>query len=115
VIHLADAETVYTDRMKRVIAEENPTLLAYDENKWANGLAYGEQSAEDAATIVELLRRQLGRVLVKLSPEAFERTGQHTETGRKTLVQLIDGANRHLDHHLKFIHAKRAAMGKEMW
>ena len=35
VIHLMDSDLVTTDRMKRVIAEDNPTLLAYDEEKFA--------------------------------------------------------------------------------
>lgn len=30
--HLLDSDLVYADRMKRVIAEEEPTLLAFDEN-----------------------------------------------------------------------------------
>jgi len=31
------------------------------------------------------------------------------------LRDLIDAAISHLDHHMKFIHAKRIKMGKEMW
>src|SRR6476620_7803282 len=66
VCHLQDSEIVYTDRMKRIIAEESPTLLAYDENKWAANLRYEDQSAEDAVALVEGARRQLGRTLAKL-------------------------------------------------
>ena len=115
VIHLSDCEQVYADRVKRVIAEDNATLLAFDENRWAKNLNYEEQLAADAVQLVELTRRQLGRVLAKLPDSAFERIGTHSEAGRKRLADLVEGANRHLDHHLKFIHAKRAAMGKEMW
>ena len=115
VMHLADCEGVHADRIKRVISEENPTLLAFDENKWAAALHYNEQSAEDAVKLVELIRKQLGIVLRKLPDSAFARSGTHSETGRKTLEALVRGATQHLEHHLKFIHAKRAAMGKEMW
>jgi DinB family protein len=115
VIHLADSEGVLADRIKRVIAEDNPMLLAFDENKWAGALAYQERSAEDAARLVELTRKQVGQVLHKLPDSAFARIGTHSETGKKTLADLITGAANHLEHHLKFIHAKRAAMGKEMW
>ena len=41
--------------------------------------------------------------------------GTHTEYGKRTLAQLVEGAVKHLDHHIGFIHKKRAAMGKEMW
>ena len=54
VLHLADSELVFLDRMKRVIAEEKPALLAFDENKWSAHLHYHDQSATEAATIVEL-------------------------------------------------------------
>jgi hypothetical protein len=115
VCHLQDSEMVYSDRMKRIIAEQNPTLLAYDENLWVKNLNYDDQSAEDAVALVEISRRQMGRLLMKLPTDVFGRAGNHSETGRKTLLDMIAGANKHLDHHLKFIHAKRAAMGKEMW
>lgn len=115
VLHLADCEQVYADRMKRIIAEENPTLQGFDQNKWVAGLFYEEQSAEDAVALVELTRRQMARVLRSLPEEAFERSGTHSEYGVRSLAQLVDGACKHLDHHLKFVHQKRAAMGKEMW
>jgi hypothetical protein len=115
VLHLMDCELVYADRIKRVIAEDNPSLLAFDENKWAKNLCYDEQLADDAVKLVELTRRQIGRTLTKLPDSAWQRSGMHSESGKKTLLNLIEGANKHLEHHLKFIHAKRAATGKEMW
>lgn len=115
VIHLADSELVVADRMKRVIADEKPQLAAYDENRWMEHLLCDEQSADDAILQVELTRRQLGRVLAKLPDDAWQRTGQHSERGPLSLRQLVEGEIKHFDHHVKFIHAKRAAMGKEMW
>lgn len=115
VIHLADCEQVYADRMKRVISEENPALQGFDQNKWVEGLHYQDQSAEDAVKLIELTRKQMTGILRALPPEAFERSGTHSEYGKRTLAQLVDGASKHLEHHLKFVHQKRAAMGKEMW
>jgi hypothetical protein len=114
-IHLADTEFVLADRIKRIIAEDNPTLLAFDETKWAAGLHYAEQSAEDAAAAVELNRRQLVRVLKALPEAAFQRHGTHSEAGRITLADVVKKAQDHMAHHVRFIHAKRAKMGKEMW
>jgi uncharacterized damage-inducible protein DinB len=115
VLHLADCEQVHADRMKRVIAEENPTLLAFDENKWAARLHYDEQSADDALKLVELTRKQMATVLRHLPEAAFSRAGTHNQAGRKTLADLIRTTIDHLEHHVGFIHAKRARMGKEMW
>jgi uncharacterized damage-inducible protein DinB len=109
IVHLADCEQVYADRIKR------PTLLAFDENKWAKNLAYDAQPTDDAVAILELTRRYMARMLTSLSESVFARSGTHTEAGKQTVADLIVKANNHLDHHLKFVHQKRAAMGKEMW
>ena len=39
------------------------------------------------------------------------RAGQHSEAGRKTLADLVATAVGHLDHHLRFLFAKRSALG----
>ena len=115
VIHIMDSDLIASDRMKRVIAEDNPTLIGYDENKFATNLFMEEQSAEDAVQIVNLNRQNFARVLRKLPDSAFQRAGMHNERGRVTCLDLLKTYAHHLDHHLSFIHAKRAAMGKEMW
>ena len=115
VIHLADAEAALADRMKRVIATDNPSLLAWDENKFAANLHYHEQDAQDAVKLVDLTRRQMARVLRKLPDAAFQRVGTHNEAGPLTLEKLVTTANSHLDHHLHFIHEKREKLGKSMW
>ena len=40
ICHLADFEIVYTDRIKRVIAEDQPTLFGGDPDLFAARLAY---------------------------------------------------------------------------
>lgn len=115
VIHLADAEMANADRIKRVIASDGPTLLAWDQDRFLAALFYDEQSVEDAVALVTLVRRQLGRVLAKLPPEAWHRSGHHSERGEQSLTRLVEGAIRHLDHHLHFINEKREKLGKLMW
>ena len=115
VIHTMDSDLVSIDRLKRMIAEDNPTLIGYDENKFAANLFYDEQPAADAVTLVELSRKTFARVLRKLPPSAFNRAGTHNERGRITVGDYLKATADHLDHHIKFIHDKRAYMGKEMW
>ena len=115
VLHLADTEQVLADRMKRIIAEDNPTLLAFDETRWTKHLEYHTQSAQDAAKMIELTRRQMARVLRALPDEAFERTGNHSQAGPIRLREIIDKSTKHLDHHLKFIIEKREKLGKILW
>ena len=115
VIHLMDSDLISIDRMKRIIAMENPSLIGYDENLFIKHLMPEEQSAEDAITILRLAFKNFARVLRKLPDEAFQRQGTHNERGPVTLGDYLKHMVGHMEHHLKFIHAKRAAMGKEMW
>jgi hypothetical protein len=112
VIHLCDAELAFSDRIRRIIAMDNPVLLAWDENRFTANLHYEDQSTEDALALIRITRRQIARILRKLPESAFARGGTHNERGPQTLEQVIGFDNWHLDHHLKFIAEKRAALGK---
>jgi hypothetical protein len=115
IVHLQDAESVAIHRMKQIIAEEKPPLLvAWSENEFVKDLAYDEQSAEDAARLVDIGRRQFARVLRKLPAEAWDRFGIHTERGKVTVREQLEMYNRHLDHHLKFVYEKREKLGKKI-
>jgi uncharacterized damage-inducible protein DinB len=112
VLHLADTEQVFADRMKRVIAEDNPTLLSFDENLWASHLNYDGQSAQDACALLGLTRRQMACILRALPDSAFDRKGMHSVAGAMTLGELVAKDVKHLEHHLKFIIEKRQKLGK---
>jgi len=112
VIHLQDADLVGVDRMKRLIAEENPLLIGYNETLFTQKLQYHEQSVAHAVTLFDLARKQLTVVLRTLSPEAFQRSGIHNEVGKVTLGTQIKKYNEHLEHHLSFIRKKRAMLGR---
>ena len=65
-----------------------------------------------ACELFRLNRLLTATVLRTLPDEAFERIGQHSETGQKTLKKLIQGYIDHLDGHLKHLHEKRKLLGK---
>ena len=112
VIHLADSDGIGIDRMKRMIAEERPLLIGYDETKFAQRLCYADQSAADAVELFDLNRRQFARVLRQLPRDAWARPGVHSERGLVTLGGALPHYVHHFEHHLKFIREKRAKLGK---
>lgn len=114
VIHMKDSDLISVDRMQRIIAEDNPLLLGYNETKFANSLAYDQQSAEVAVTLFDLNRKEFVKVLKTLPDAAFQRRGIHNERGEVKLGGMIEHMIKHLDHHLKFIHEKRAKLGKPL-
>jgi uncharacterized damage-inducible protein DinB len=111
VCHLSDFDPIIADRMKRVIAEDRPTLLGADENRFAAALAYHQRDVEEELVIIERTRQQLARILRTLPDAALERVGVHNERGPRTLEQLLTGATGHVTHHLQFILEKRKALG----
>ena len=115
VIHCVDSDLVSTDRLKRMIAEDNPTLIGYDENKFAQNLFYDAQPADQAIALLDANRKLFANVLLKLPESAWNRKGTHNERGTITVGGYLKSTVEHLEHHLKFIHAKRAHWGKEMW
>src|SRR5262245_15825931 len=52
VVHLLDCDLVYADRMKRIIAEENPVIVAFDENAWVARLGPQEMPVEEAVNLL---------------------------------------------------------------
>src|SRR4029079_15974311 len=71
VCHLADFDPILADRMKRILAEDNPALIGADEQRFAAALAYHERDAEEELTIIERTRSQMARILRTLPPSAL--------------------------------------------
>ncbi|HVT87596.1 MAG TPA: DinB family protein [Tepidisphaeraceae bacterium] len=113
ILHIMDSELIGADRMKRIIAEDNPLITWWDENRFAQHLGYEQQSVEDAVTLIEINRRQFARILRTLKPQAMARTGIHTQTGKITLESELNKYIWHLNHHLSFVHKKRELLPKK--
>ena len=109
--HLLDADLVLADRMKRVIAEEDPVLVAFDENAWIERLSAEAMRVEEAVNLFAANRHWMAQILRRCSEDDFARAGRHSEAGRQTLAEILSRVTNHLDHHLRFLYAKRANLG----
>jgi uncharacterized damage-inducible protein DinB len=114
MVHVMDSDLIWTDRTKRIIAEENPSLIGYDESKFTSALHYDLWSIEDVLTIFELNRRNFARVLRLIPDSALERKGMHSERGEIHLRDMVPHLIEHVEHHLKFIRQKRQLLGKAL-
>src|SRR5262249_11846227 len=111
VCHLGDSEQAWCHRMKRVIAEERPLLIGYDESRFTAALRYQDQSLEDEPALREGMRRQLARILKGLPESAWARTCVHSERGLMTLEEMLQAEVDHIPHHIRHINDKRTALG----
>ena len=111
VCHLVDSDQAWLHRMKRIIAEDKPLLIGYDERRFAAALGYHDRDIEEELALLENGRRQMGHVLRQLPAEAFSRTGIHSELGSVTLAECLRLEADHIPHHLRFIDEKRGVLG----
>jgi hypothetical protein len=112
VLHLLDCDLIASDRMKRIVAEDNPTLIGFDETAFARNLFYDELDAHLAADVFAKNRLLTAALLRRLPDAAFDRFGTHNERGRVTLADLVRTYTDHVPHHLRFVREKRALLGR---
>jgi hypothetical protein len=112
LIHLADSELVSTQRIKKVLAEEEPILFSVDQDAWADGLGYDQLDREQYLQLFKLLRSSLLPILKSLSPEQVERVGVYPDAGKFTIKQLLEYRVKHVQDHLSQIEQVRKAYQK---
>lgn len=110
VSHIADFELVYADRMKRVVAMNEPELLSGDPDVFAARLRYDQRDVKEELQLVEAVRRHAGRILRLLDEDDFKRNGRHSEDGPLSLETLLRRIARHIPHHVKLIEDKRKVL-----
>lgn len=107
--HLADSEIAGAMRFRQVIAEDDPVLQAYDQDAWAARLGYEKRKFSPAIELFRRLRLENHALLSSLPPEAFTRTGRHTESGPVTLLDLLRLYTEHVESHTRQILELRQA------
>ncbi len=110
VCHIADFEPVYADRIKRVLAENEPTFFGGDPEVFADHLAYDVRDIENELQLIEVVRQQMLAILADADAEDFDRVGHHSVDGPLTVRELLERITNHIPHHIQFIQMKRNAL-----
>jgi hypothetical protein len=109
VCHLADSEIVWAMRLRQVIAEDNPLIVAFDQDAWADRLDYSKRKLSPALETFRRTRAENYELLKDLPEEAYERTAQHNQRGPIALLDLLRIFVEHTEKHVQQIQAARAA------
>lgn len=107
IAHVADTEIVAAGRFRQVIAEDNPTLLSFDQNAWAERLDYARRKPKQSLESFRRLRAENYELLKGLDEAAYERAGRHTERGPLSLRQMLELFSNHAETHARQIEAIR--------
>ena len=107
--HLTDSEWVYGYRLRVILSEGDPAILGYRQDSWVASLHHNEREPSELLEIFRTLRVLNLAVWRELSPEAFERGGQHNERGPESLsvmLRMLAGHDlSHLDQISRYIQA----------
>ena len=94
VVHCADSECNAVGRIRYLLAEPDPLVLGYDQDRWATVLDYHALPVEPALPAVEAVRANTLPLLVRLTDDELARMGRHTEVGALRRDGLAPGVRR---------------------
>jgi hypothetical protein len=110
--HLADSETVFFERIRRVLSEPRQVVWATDPDAWARGLDYSQLPLDLSSRVYESTRN----ALIYYAGLHYEKHGHiefvHSMTGIRTLQDEFDKVAAHNASHLSQI---RAALAGAPW
>ncbi|HTS61748.1 MAG TPA: DinB family protein [Candidatus Acidoferrales bacterium] len=109
VAHVADAELVAAHRFRQMLAEDQPPLIAFDQDKWTQNLDYARRKPKQSLETFRRLRTENYELLKDLPPAAFERTGNHSERGTISVRNLLEGMAEHAESHARHLQEMREA------
>lgn len=98
--HLADAETVLYDRIRRVISNPGQVIWAFDQDAWARELGYTDVPLEVSKQIYASVREGVIYCVRTHLEARGHHTFVHSETGIRTLREEMEKVAWHNEHHL---------------
>lgn len=100
LLHLADSDTVFYERIRRVLSESHPVLWVYDQDAWAKALEYPKIPLDLARKVYEASRE----AIIYFAGAYYESKGQrqwvHSVDGLRTLKDEFDKVVWHNEQHL---------------
>ncbi len=110
--HLMDTEILFTTRLRRIFAEENPVFENFDEQAFIGsrfcrpGPDALMMPAGALLASIYTTRQTTATWLVQCTPQDWNRRALSPTTGETTARQILEHAAWHLEHHAAFLNAK---------
>jgi hypothetical protein len=109
VHHLADSEMTSAIRLRRLIAEDNPVIVGYDQDEFARRLKYDRPIAASLSAL-KAARETTCEILERLTEDEWQRTGTHSEAGAYSVHRWLEIYGIHAHDHAAQI--RRARLGR---
>lgn len=79
--HLVDSELTTSARVRWIVAEDEPDIVGYDQDRWVDRLRHVDDDPEDLITLFDALRHANLRLWAASPPDVRRRIGRHRERG----------------------------------
>lgn len=109
VHHLADSHMNAFIRHKKIVHEERPTLLGYQQADWATSADANHADISESLLLLKGLHARWARLFESLQAEDWSRVGVHSEYGETTLERQLAVYADHCDAHIDQIARTLAA------
>lgn len=109
--HIADSHGQSSTRLRKALTEENPTVQAYDEKLWAELPDDTDAPVESSLLLLDGLHARWSFLLQHLTPEQWQRTFVHPESGTWTIDAVTQLYSWHSRHHLAHVTELAKARG----
>ena len=97
-------------RLRRLIAEDAPLIVGYDQEEFARRLFY-DRPIDASLDAFKAARACTVEILERLTPEQWTRTGTHSETGTYSVERWLEIYAQHAHGHADQIRRARASAG----
>lgn len=103
LVHLADAEAMLHERIKRVIAEPRQVIWAFDQDRFCNNLEYESFPLHLSKALYLANRDSILFLADKFYTSSGSNEFVHSETGVRTLKDEFEKVVTHNQNHLSQI------------
>jgi uncharacterized damage-inducible protein DinB len=101
--HLRDAERIWTERVSRILAEDEPFLRAFNPDELAEERDYQQQDWNEVLGGFEQARQNNLTVFQSLNSAQWLKGGIHQERGRISIQDIAAELVAHSEEHLEQI------------
>jgi hypothetical protein len=103
VCHLRDFDSIFQERVRRIVAEEYPALRRYDHEALAVEGRYNEQDVHQVYAELAASRAHFAELFRSLDEAQWQRSAIHAERGRFTMYDALLQVGQHDALHLEQI------------
>ncbi len=111
VQHLADSEMTSALRLRRLLVEEAPAIVGYDQDLYATRLQYNTRDIAPALEALRGARATTVQLLERMTDTDWQRAGTHSESGAYSCEDWLRIYAAHAHGHAGQIRDLRAVLG----